>query len=496
MSILAHLPILQVALPLTTAPLCALLSWRSVPWLLATVASYVAFAISLVLVQMVTGGEILSYAVGNWEAPWGIELKIDVLNAYMLVLLTGINALTVTYARRSVEREIPEEQHHLFYTAWMLCITGLLGITATGDAFNIFVFLEISSLSSYVLVGCGKDRRALVAAFKYLVMGSVGATFFLIGVGLLYMNTGTLNIQDMAARLADVGYSRAVVAASGFIILGLALKFAMFPLHLWLPNAYAFSPSAVSAFLAATSTKVSIYVLLRFEFLIFQPNLVDHAQQFGTLMLWLSIPAFIVGSVAAIYQQNLKRTLAYSSVAQVGYIILGLSFLTHLGVTAGILHIFNHALAKGALFLAAGCLFYRCGSMKIRDLHGVARQMPWTMAAFVIAGMSLIGIPLTAGFISKLYLVRAALDFGGFGAVIAALVLFSSLLAVVYIGRIIEAAYFKPRPADAAPVIEAPLALLVPTWLLVLANIYFGVATDFSAGLAGEAARQLLAGAI
>jgi multicomponent Na+:H+ antiporter subunit D len=490
----AHLPALQVALPLAAAPICALLRWRSAAWTLATAVSWLGLFISLSLLGAVAANGPISYAMGGWPAPWGIELRVDLLNSYILLIVTAINALVITFARLSVEREIADRQEPLFYTAWLLCVTGLLGITITGDAFNIFVFLEISSLATYVLVACGKDRRALVAAYKYLIMGSIGATFFLIGVGLLYMSTGTLNLYDMSARLPDAAFSRPILAAAGFITLGLALKFAMFPLHLWLPNAYTFSPSAVSALLAATSTKVSIYVLLRFEFIVFQPNLDHHDLQFSYFLMPLAVLAFMIGSVAAIYQTNVKRVLAYSSVAQIGYILLGISLLSVAGLTGGIVHLFNHALAKGALFLAVGCLYFRYGTCQLQRLEGCAKEMPWTMGAFVIGGLSLIGVPFTAGFISKVYLISAALEHQGLGYLLAALVLISSLIAVIYIWRVIEIAYFKPRPADAVPVSEAPLSLLIPTWGLALGNLYFGLETSLSAGLAQKAAEQLLTG--
>lgn len=494
MSLASHLPVLQIVLPLAAAPLCAVLRLRHAAWAVAAAVSWTAFIISILLLLHVTAQGTMSYAVGNWPPPWGIELRVDTLNAFMLLIVTAINAVVMTFARLSVEEEIGGEQLPLFYAAWLLCVTGMLGIATTGDAFNIFVFLEISSLASYVLVACGKDRRALVAAYKYLIMGSIGATFYLIGVGLLYMTTGTLNLYDISARLPDAAFSRPVLAAAGFITLGLALKFAMFPLHLWLPNAYTFAPSVVSALLAATSTKISIYVLLRFEFIVFQPNLGYHNIQFANFLMPLSVLAFMVGSVAAIYQTNIKRVLAYSSVAQIGYMLLGISLLSVAGLTSGIVHLFNHALAKGALFLAIGCLYYRYGTCQLRRLEGCARDMPWTMGAFVVGGLSLIGVPLTAGFISKIYLIQAALARGELGILLTILVLVSSLLAVVYVWRVIEVAYFRPRPVDVPAVREAPLALLVPTWTLAAANIYFGVETSLSAGLARQAAEQLLLG--
>ena len=187
----------------------------------------------------------------------------------VLVLVSLVGAIVMPYARKSVAAELPDEQRYLFYSMYCLCLAGLLGITITGDVFNLFVFLEISSLSAYVLIAMGQRRKALFAAFQYLVLGTIGATFYVIGIGLLYLMTGTLNLADLAVRVAAVHELRPVLAALAFITVGLGMKLALFPLHQWLPNAYAYAPSVVTAFLAATATKVSLYVLVRFYYVVF-----------------------------------------------------------------------------------------------------------------------------------------------------------------------------------------------------------------------------------
>jgi multicomponent Na+:H+ antiporter subunit D len=487
-----HLPILQVIIPLLSAPLSVLLHKRWLAWGLTVVASASSFIISVLLLQQVLADGVISYELGGWAAPWGIEYRIDVVNAFVLLIISAIGAIVPLYAARSVEREIAAERITLFYTAYLLCLAGLLGIAATGDAFNVFVFLEISSLSSYILISLGRDRRALTASYQYLVMGTIGATFILIGVGLAYMMTGTLNMMDLARRIPDVADTRTIRAALAFLTVGISLKLALFPLHLWLPNAYAYAPSAVTAFLAATATKVAIYLLLRFLFTIFGSVLSFEEMILHFILLPLALVAVFSASIVAIFQDNLKRMLAYSSVAQIGYIILGISFVSVTGLTAGILHLFNHALMKGALFLALGCVVYQLGSVQLRDIAGLGRRMPWTFAAIVIGGLSLIGVPLTVGFISKWYLVLAALE--GQLWWIAALVLIGSLLAVAYIWRIVEAAFFQPPPRGAAQYREAPLSMLIPTWILISANIYFGIDAERTASVAQRAAEWLLRG--
>lgn len=488
-----HLPILQIVVPLISAPVCVLLRRRMLVWTFALLVSWATLAMAALLLMRVLESGTISYALGGWSPPWGIEYRIDVVNAFVMLLVAIIGAVVLLYAPPSVAKEIPQDRHYLFYTAYLLCLTGLLGITITGDAFNVFVFLEISALSSYILISLGKDRRALTAAYQYLVMGTIGATFILIGIGMMYMMTGTLNMADLATRLATVGDTRTVLVAFAFLSVGMSLKLALFPLHLWLPNAYCYAPSVVTAFLAATATKVSIYVFLRFVFTIFGAGFAFEMMHLDTILMPLALIGILVASTVAIFQTNIKRMLAYSSVAQIGYMMLGISFVSVTGLTAGVVHMFNHALMKGALFLGMGCIALRIGSVNLEDMRGLGRRMPVTMAAFVLGGLSLIGVPMTVGFISKWYLILAALEQGWWP--VAVLVLISSLLAVIYIWRVVEVAYFQESPAGSAEVREAPLLMQIPMWMLIGATLFFGISTSLTAGVARRAAEWLLGGA-
>ncbi len=501
MSLALHLPALQVVLPLISAPLAVLLRRGGLAFAIVTAGAWAAFACAIALWLQVgeTEGGIISYAIGSWPPPWGIEYRVNRLASFILLLVSGMAAIVLPYSRASIEREIPRELHYLYYAMFGLCLTGLLGIIITGDAFNIFVFLEISSLSTYVLIALGRDRRALTAAYQYLIMGSIGATFIVIGIGFLYLMTGTLNLADMALRIRDVENSRPVLVALAFLTVGISLKLALFPLHQWLPNAYTHAPSAVTAFLAATATKVSVYVLIRFYFTVFGESLVFERLPLPEIMLGLSLIAMFGASFIAIFQDNLKRLFAYSSIGQMGYITLGLSFDSVNGLTASIVHLFNHGISKGAIFLLIGGLVIASANKStvppaptFDRLAGLAKRMPLTCFGIVIGGLSLIGVPGTAGFVSKWYLILAALEKGQFWLVGA--ILLSSLLAVVYVWRFVEVAYFRPPPAghEASVRNEAPLALLLPALLLVIATIWFGFDTLFTVGSASEAAQHLV----
>ncbi len=484
-----HAPVLVVIVPLLLAPVCAALpSWRAA-WALTLLAAVSSFIFALVLVGETRSGAVLSYALGGWEPPVGIEFRVDGLNAPVLLLVSFISVLATVFAFPSVAREIRLEKRTLFFAAFLICMSGLLGVGITGDAFNMFVFLELSSISTYVLVALGatQDRRALPAALNYLVMGTIGATFFVIGVGFLYAATGTLNMVDMALRLDGLGDSRTVQAGFAFIFVGLGLKAAMFPLHQWLPSAYAYAPSFVTVFLSATATKVAFYALVRMLFSVFSPDFNFQAVAFTWVLAPLGAIAAVTCSFQAFFQTDIRRMLAYSSVAQVGYMLLGLSMGTALGLSASLFHLANHAFMKGALFIAVAGVAMSVGSTRISDFAGAAKKAPLTMAGFAVGGLSLVGVPLTSGFLSKIALFNAALENGWWWAV--AVLAVSSVLAVLYIGRILEAAYFREAPAGRVHSGEAPLLLLIPLWVLALTNLYIGIDASFVTSLTDAAAQ-------
>ena len=488
-----HTPIITVLAPLLAGPLCMLFGNRGVAFIVSLIATMVAVVTSIYLLTIVTDGSVISYHIGGWAPPLGIEYRIDAANAFVLVIVSIISLVVLPYARTSITKEIAERHHTLFYACYMLCFTGLMGVTITGDAFNVFVFLEISSLSTYVLVALGaeKDKRALSAAYDYLILGTIGATFFVIGLGLIYMATGTLNMVDLAERLRGLEDNRTVRSAYAFIVIGMGLKLAIYPLHRWLPGAYTYAPSAVTAFLASTATKVAIYVVLRFMFSVFSKDFGFARDTLELIILPFGLIAMFSASIIAVYQVNVKRLLAYSSIAQIGYMLLGISFLSVTGLSATMAHLFNHAITKGALFLAIGAIIYQTGSPLLPNMAGLGRKMPWTSAAIVVGGLSLIGIPGTAGFVSKWVLMSAAFEKGWWP--ISFLIVASSCIAVIYVWRMIETLYLT-KAKDGIDVKEAPLSLLLPTWALVIACVWFGLDADFTIETSRTAAEALLNG--
>jgi multicomponent Na+:H+ antiporter subunit D len=485
----AQLPALQVVIPLACAPLCVLLRSRTVAWLLFLVAALGSLTCAVLLAARVSRVGTLSYAMGGWPAPSGIEFVVSDFNTPVLLLVSLIATVAALYGRRGATAEIERRRTLPLYACLCLTLAGLLGLALTADVFNAFVFLEISSLATYTMIAMGRRRRALLASFHYLVIGTVGALFLLLGIGLAYAVTGTLNMADLAQRLTDHPGNRALSAAVVFVFVGLAVKMALFPLHAWLPAAYAEAPSVVSTFIAAVGTKVAIYAFCRFAFTVFGAALVFDAMPIDRVGLLLACLAMLVGSASACFQSDLRYLLAWSSVAQVGSIVAGISLATAAGVSAAYLHVINHAVTKAALFAAAGLLLVRLGSVRLSALAGLGRRMPWTFAAIVVAGLGLVGVPATAGFVSKWALATALIEDGRWPVLVALLA--SSLLAVVYLGRVVEVAWFREPPAETEPA-RAPASMVAATWLLVLLSVFFGIDPTLPAGLADAAASALL----
>lgn len=494
--LLTHGAAFIVVLPLLVGAAMAVVPRERIAWALTFIVMLICMVCAFMLLLQVMDQGRITYKMGGWEPPYGIEYVVDALSAPVLLLISSMALICLFYAWPSVKAEVEPKKRAAFYGAFLICAAGLLGMVVTGDAFNVFVFLEVSSISTYVLVAMGgsRDRRSLRAAYDYLILGSIGATFFVIGIGFLYMETGTLNMADMANILDGLdGGSRVAQVGFAFIFIGLGLKLAMFPMHMWLPGAYAHAPSFVTVFLASTATKAALYLLLRFAFTVFDLSFDYVVTILSNFVLVVAAVGMIFASLQAIFQTDVRRVLAFSSIAQVGYMLLGISFLTVAGLTASYVHLINHAIIKGGLFLAVGAMWYRFGITRVSDFRGLSKTMPWTMAAFTISGLSLIGVPLTAGFVSKLQLATAAWECGYGWAV--SVILLSSILALVYIGRILRVAYFaSPPKIDGVQVAknEAPLMMLIPMWVLAILSVVIGFNADWIVEAASRAAELVI----
>ena len=485
-----QLPVLLVLAPMLIAACLVFVPNERVARAIAVLVTWACFGMAIQLLVTARVAPI-SYEMGGWTPPLGIEYRVDAFNSLLLTLIAGVASVVLPFGPGSAKLAIPKRRRPMYYAAFLLTMSGLLGIAITGDLFNVFVFLEISSLGSYSLIALGTSRRALMAAFSYLIMGTIGGTFILLGIGLTYQLTGSLNMADIATILPDKLDTSAARVALALLLVGGAIKGAVFPLHQWLPNAYSYAPSAVSAFLAGTGTKVSLYVMARAVFVLYTAGFAYGALHLERVLVPLALAGMFFGSLAAVFQTNLKRLLAYSSIAQVGYIVLGMAIANADGLTGSVVHMVNHGVIKSGLFLTVACITAQAHTSTIEDLSGLAQRMPLTAAAWVVGGLAMIGVPATAGFVSKWYFVVGALEKGWYGVALA--IVLSSLLAVVYVWRVVEVFYFRSAPEDST-VREAPVGMLGPTWVLICASVVFGLWTPWTVGTAKLAAAALLGG--
>ncbi|TVP62783.1 MAG: monovalent cation/H+ antiporter subunit D family protein [Nitriliruptor sp.] len=474
---MSQLPILPLLPLLFGAVLAMLISlWRAEA---AQVVAILATSLSLVfsvtgLIRVVNEGR-LTYDLGGWPPPVGIEYVLDPLSAFMVTIVAFIGLMVSLYPVE-VAFDIRPGRGMPVYALALLLLTGLTGVMLSGDLFHLFVMLEIYAISTYGLVSLGGDRGTF-AAFRYLLLGTVGSGLYLLGIGFLYFSTGTLNMADMAAILPGIADSPSVLGGLGLIVIGLALKMALFPLHIWLPDAHSFSPPGVAALLAAVQVKAGAYSLIRILFDVFGPTYLGaEGLPVSTALIWFGLAGVVVGSVLAIRQRDIKRMLAYSTVAQLGYIGVGIGLATPLALVGALLHVLNHALMKSALFLVAGGIIQRTGLKAIPRFAGLGKRMPLTMFGFAIAALSMVGIPPLAGFWSKFYLVLGAVEVGNW--VVAVVIGASSLLTLVYFLRLFEQIFVRePEEALVAEATEPGSRIVGTVWTLAAAIVLVGAFT-------------------
>lgn len=473
-----HMPVLVIALPLSAALLCTFLS--KIHKLLGkglVVASLAgSFLCSLfLLIQTVNmhihlGTHEIHYAMGNWEAPIGIEFVIDPLNATLAMFIAFLALCTAIFSSKFIKDKAWLSSGG-FYTLIGLLTVGLCGMTITGDVFNLYVFLEVASISGYGLIALG-GKKSVLAAFRYLLIGTIGASFYLVAIGLLYALTGTLNMADLAVLIQGHMDNPLIILACACLIGSFGIKMSIFPFHVWQPDAYSYAHPGVSSLISGAMSKVPAFAMIRFFIFIFGIDnwIIDNAL---LLLGILGAVGMIVGSIMAMAQTDFRRMLAYSSIAQLGYVALGIGLGNYYGITGGFLHILNHIFMKGGLFLIIGAIQYRYGIVDYRQFGQLHKKMPITTLMLVIAALSMIGIPPTGGFFSKWYLLLGSLDAHMYPYIIVLII--SSLLNAFYFLRVLERIFIHPEsPATAENKGEIPKRLELPLTMLI-PIILFGI---------------------
>jgi len=472
-------PILIIIVPLLASFLVGLFGLynRKLCYPLTLLALVISLYGALVTLFSVLKNGTIHYHLGGWLPPFGIEYVIDHLNALVLVIVAFTGFINVIFSKKSIELEMPDKIPQ-FYTLYLLLVTGLLGITITGDVFNLYVLLEISALTAYALIALGRGR-AVLSSYNYLIMGTIGASFYLLGVGHLYIVTGTLNMADLQNILPALYNNNAVLVAFILILVGVWVKMAFFPVHGWLPNAYTYAPTASSSLLAPTMTKVSVYVMIRIMFSVFTPEFTFRHLIWQDAIIWCAVIAVVGGALQALAQRDFKKMLTYLLISEVGYMVGGVWIGNRLGITGAILHILNDAMMMLCLFFVAGIIHYKLKSHDFDSFQGLFKKMPVTMGAFIVGALSMIGVPPTCGFFSKWYLILGAIEAGKWHFMIA--LLFASLMNVILFFRIIEIGYYKSfaesqeHKKDLTRIDEAPVSMLTPLLIVAVSLILIGV---------------------
>lgn len=478
MQIIEQFPVINLLLLMTmalTIPLLRRFSFRFTT-ILGFVVLLGVLISAIVLLVYVNSEGAFYYYFGNYNRTIGIAFLINPFSALFTLFIIGLAILIYVYSTQDATEGIAEKEYGRYYILFFILLFSLLGIIYTNDLFNTYVFMEILSITTCSIISIKRKKENYTSAFRYVMLNEVGSLSYLFGVALLYMITGYTNIELVSGSLAMMSYvyQANIMTALGFMLVGIGIKAAIFPFHIWLPDAHSSAPSASSAILSAVVVKAYVLVLMKMLFIVFGVSILK-VYSIPLVITIIGATGMIMGSIFAIAQKDVKRMLGYSSVAQIGYIVLAIGLVSMTGLKAAFFHIISHGLMKAALFLAVGAIIYHKGIRKISDFNGLGYEMPITMTVFSVAALGLIGIPLTSGFVSKFNLGLAILDANQ--PIFLVIIILSSILNAIYYLPIIIAAFLNRRKADTKTLIHAkvPKLMIVPIVILGVAIITLGV---------------------
>jgi multicomponent Na+:H+ antiporter subunit D len=429
----------------------------------ATVLANVA-TISLLVLAIACIGQSGVYEIGKWSIPLGINLVLDGLSSLLLLAVSVVATAAMLFSARYMEQYTAKAK---YLSLFLLMVAGMNGVVLSGDIFNLFVFLEIASLASYALVGFGCEHEELEASFKYMVLGSIGSIFILFAVALVYGNTGALNMAYISDAVQSSGLNRGLTFALALFVVGFGLKAALVPFHAWLPDAHPSAPAPISAMLSGILIKtLGIYALARVVFNVFGVSV-----SIGWLLVVLGLLSMVAGAFLAIGQWDFKRLLAYSSISQIGYVILGIGLggliiargenlaWASLAILGGLFHLVNHAVYKSLLFLTSGSVQMATGTRQLKQMGGLAEKLPFTRATCTVASASIVGIPPFSGFWSKLILIVAAVQAHLYW--VAAIIVFVSLCTLIMYLKVQRYVFLGELPENLQQIKENKGSMLV-----------------------------------
>lgn len=474
MNILKVFPVIIILLLLLTAFAMPLLKtkkqvfWLTIPTIITT------FLLSASMLRYVSMVGDYFIKVGPHDAPWGIAFRIGYIEALMALLFTGVTLMISWYGVYSIHKDIKEENIKHYFLLVHILLASLLGVVFTNDLFNGYVFVEATTLASCGIIIIKNNESTSKATFKYLIMSVLGSGLLLMGIAFLYAITGQLNISAIHSELVKVAVEKqnVITISLSLLMVGLGVKSALFPLHTWLPDAHSSAPTTSSALLSSLVLKAPVVFLIKIIYQVYGLDIIRETPVF-TILLVLGLAGMILGSIFAIYQKEIKRVIAYSTVAQMGYIFFGIGLGTEMGMMVALFHIFAHALTKAMLFLCVGSMIEQSGYKYKDQFRGIGKEMPVTLGAFTLGALSMVGIPIFPGFISKWYFSIATINADQY--MFLGFILVSSLLNAVYYFPIVINGYFgmdnvkgKIYRSKYKPVKEVlPLAMLALAMIMI-----------------------------
>ena len=475
-------PVLFIVIPLLAAfiiPLAGYL-WRELVRLIPGLVLTYLLVLSIYLTGHVMEHGTIVEQIAGWKPPWGINLVYSPLTGLLTTLMLFVGWIIWIYSYRF--KNVDFEEGKKYFILFLMLVTGSVGIVITGDIFNQFVFIEITSIAGYALTAFYRGRDSAEASFKYLMIGSLSSMFLLLAIALIYSQLGTLNMADIAAK-SHLMLPEFKVLALIFFIVGLGIEAEIFPLNGWAPDAYAQAPGPVGAAFAGIVVKAGVYAVIRIIFTLFD---VQGTHEF---LIIAGLVTLVVAEMAAMKQDRLKRMLAYSSIGQMGLVLIGFGIGTEAGVFAALFLMFNHAIIKALLFLSGSYLVYNSTDKYIHEINGMGRYLPLTGFLFAFGAIAIVGMPPFAGFWSKWSVLTAASEEGMF--LIIALVLLVSIVEVVYYFRVINRIFFmkkeeKTKPEK--PASNAVFAMVALGVIILVIGLYPALITDYL----HEASRALL----
>ncbi|MGN0377560.1 MAG: complex I subunit 5 family protein [Suilimivivens sp.] len=483
MDFIQNFPFFSIILSMFSGTICSVLPGKIAKWVNTAVITVVGVLSLILLLYLMGTGQSYTYMMGHFPAPWGNEIRAGVLEAGMALFFCIIMLLSMLGGRKKLEEEVVESKHNLYYILVNLLLSSLLALVYTNDLFTAYVFVEINTIAACGLIMIRQNGRTIEAAVRYMIMSLLGSGMLLLGICMLYDLTGHLlmsNIKESVEMIiAEGSYSVPLLVTIALMSVGLAIKSALFPFHAWLPDAYGYSTVSSAAMLSSLVSKGYIFLLLKIIYRVIGFDIFKNSHIIDVLFVF-GLAGMIFGSLSAIAENDIRRMIAFSSVAQIGYIYMGIGMGTEAGMTASVFHILSHAATKSLLFIAAiGLTDVSGGSRKFIDLTGAAYRNKWAGVTFTVGSLSMVGVPMFSGFISKLLFAQAAVQNHAKMLPVLIVLAISTILNAIYFMKTVIRIYTPVEDTPYEKVTFKDMKLYAVTLIFfIILNVLLGISSQ------------------